>query len=105
MFDEDDFHCDCGGDEGEHYGCSLCECCEDCPHMFECDGCGNLIYRDEDYAPSPLPRKTKESSFSVGGEKKPENGQKSAKSSPKRNTAIAIGVIFLLACLLISLFI
>ena len=104
VFDEDEFDCDCGGDEGEHYGCFRNECCEDCPYLFECDGCGNLIYRSEaNGRRSPFSRE--KAAQSAPQEKKESGKQKTPdKNSSKKNTAITIGVLFLIGCLLLSLF-
>ena len=101
-FDEDD--CDCGMEltDGEHYGCDRCECCEDCPHMFECDGCGNLIYAQRRPVKSPTPRKEEKAKNLKPPTAPPEAPQKSPR---KRTAAIVIGTAFLLACLLIAIFI
>ena len=116
-FDEDD--CDCGLElgGGEHYGCDRCECCEDCPHVFECDGCGNLIGSARANAPRRIsPQKSAgKSAARPSAPKKPEEKapvQPNApevppiqKQQPKKTVAIVVGTLFLVACLILSLFI
>ena len=88
MFDEN-WDCDFEIDEDERYGCDRCECCEDCPHQFECDGCGNLIYERETPARRTVSAR-KPGKRSAETDKK---GSQEDTAPPKRTTKLAIWLV------------
>lgn len=40
-------------------GCDKCECCADCPHLSDCDGCGNYVESHAPFSYTPRVPKTK----------------------------------------------
>lgn len=98
MFDFDDFDyehdCEKELEDGEHYGCELSECCEDCEYLADCDGCGNF------YAPAPSPQGTRESA------KEPPAPQKNEERQRRGGGALlaCVGVLAAIALIIGILF-